>query len=226
MLMTNIADTIKEITNELPSHTRLVAVSKFHPKDAILEAYQAGQKTFGESHAQEVRNKYEELPKDIEWHFIGHLQTNKVKYIAPFINLIHSADSPRLIEEINRQAIKFNRTIPCLLQLHIAQEETKFGFTPQECIEYLESGKWKGLCGIRLAGCMCMASNVDDEEQIAKEFKEAYNTYLYIKEMYFADDPEFCECSWGMSDDYPIAINYGSTLVRIGSKIFGERQYI
>lgn len=223
--MTHIADTIRSIKTQLPPHAKLVAVSKYHPCESILEAYNAGQRIFGESHALEVRDKHQQLPKDIQWHFIGHLQTNKVKYIAPFVTLIHSADSPRLINEINKQGIKQNRIIPCLLQLHIAQEETKYGFTPEECIAYLESEPWKEFTGVRFAGCMCMASNVDDEQQIIQEFERAKHTYLYIKERFFANDPGFCECSWGMSDDYPLALQHGSTLVRIGSKIFGQRTY-
>ena len=225
MLMTNIADTIKEITNELPSHTRLVAVSKFHPKDAILEAYQAGQKTFGESHAQEVRNKYEELPKDIEWHFIGHLQTNKIKYMAPYVALIHGVDSYKLLAEINKQAIKAGRIIPCLLQIHIAQEETKFGFSTDECRAMLEAGEWKILNNVRIAGIMGMATNTEDEAQIAREFHTLSSFFREIKETYFKDAPEFKEISMGMSDDYLLAIEEGSTLIRIGSRIFGERIY-
>lgn len=221
--MTHIADTLYFLQEKLPQQTKLVAVSKYQPAESIMEAYKTGQRIFGESHALEVRDKYQQLPKDIQWHFIGHLQTNKVKYIAPFVSLIHSADSARVIQEINRQGIRNNRTIQCLLQLRVAQEETKYGFTPEECINYLQDEPWQDYSGVRFVGCMCMASNVEDEQQIASEFQKAHNTYLYIKEKFFANDKEFCECSWGMSDDYPTALQHGSTLVRIGSMIFGER---
>ncbi len=220
-----IADVIKEINDQLPGHTRLVAVSKFHSADAIREAYDCGQRIFGESQVQELRAKYDALPKDIEWHFIGHLQTNKVKYIAPFIAMIHAVDSSKLLLEINRQALKCQRRIPCLLELHIAQEESKFGFTMQQCDQYLNSGEWRSLAGIELRGLMCMASNTDDEAQIAREFQSAQDFFSHCKQTYFADNDNFKECSWGMSDDYPIAVLHGSTLVRVGSKIFGQRNY-
>ena len=223
--MIDIEKTIIDITSQLPLGTRLVAVSKFHPADKILEAYHAGQRIFGESHVQELQEKHTLLPSDIEWHFIGHLQTNKVKYIAPYISMIHSVDSPRLLAEINRQATRVGRCIPCLLQIHIAQEETKFGFLPDECIEYLRSGEWRTLEGIKISGLMCMASNVDDEAQVASEFARAEALFNQIKKEFFADDPCFCERSWGMSHDYPLALRHGATLVRIGSLIFGDRQY-
>ncbi len=220
-----IADVIKEINDRLPDHTRLVAVSKFHPAEAIMEAYACGQRIFGESQVQELRQKYDALPKDIEWHFIGHLQTNKVKYIAPYIAMIHAVDTPKLLTEISRQGVKCNRRIPCLLELHVAQEESKFGFTMQQCEEYLGSGEWHSLDGIEIRGLMCMASNTDDEAQIAREFRSAQDFFIHCKQNYFANDATFCECSWGMSDDYPIAVQHGSTLVRIGSRIFGHRRY-
>lgn len=223
--MKHIAQAIEQINAELPPQTQLVAVSKYHSNESILEAYATGQRIFAESHAIEMKEKFNTLPKDIQWHFIGHLQTNKVKYIAPFVSLIHSADSPRIIDEINKQAIKNNRCIPCLLQLHIAQEETKFGFTPQECIEYLQESHWRTLNGVKFVGCMCMASNVDDVIQINNEFENAHIIFTQIKEMFFANDPSFSQCSWGMSDDYHIAVQHGSTLVRVGSKIFGNRVY-
>lgn len=221
----NIAKEIKEITAQLPEGTRLVAVSKYHPSEMIQEAYNAGQRVFGESHVQEIQQKVGNLPSDIEWHFIGHLQTNKVKYIAPYISLIHSIDSERLLAEVEKQAAKCNRVIDVLLQLHIAQEETKFGFTPEECIEYLKQGTWKEMKHIRIVGLMCMASNVDDDTLIGNEFEQAHQCFLSIKEQFFAEEASFCECSMGMSDDYPIALQHGSTLVRIGSKIFGARVY-
>jgi len=223
--MSTLTERLQSILSSLPKGTRLVAVSKYHPAETILEAYQAGQRIFGESHVQELQAKHAILPQDIEWHFIGHLQTNKVKYIAPYVSLIHSIDSPKLLAEVNKQALKCGRQIPCLLQLHVAQEETKFGFTPQECLDYMSQGEWKTMMGIKLTGVMCMASNVDDEKQIAAEFDTAFDVFNTLRSHYFSAEKEFCECSWGMSDDYPIAIAHGSTLVRIGSRIFGQRVY-
>ncbi len=221
----SIQESIKKINGELPEGVRLVAVSKYHPASMIQEAYDGGQRVFGESHVQELQQKVAVLPRDIEWHFIGHLQTNKVKYIAPYVALIHSVDSEKLLAEIEKQAAKCNRTIDVLLQLHLAQEETKFGFTPEECEAFLASGRRHDMPHIRIVGLMCMASNVDDEEQIAGEFELAHRLFLNAKELYFADCPYFKECSMGMSDDYPIAIKHGSTLIRVGSKIFGQRVY-
>ena len=232
-----IGEEIKSIKKSLPQGVRLVAVSKYHPEEAILEAYEAGQRIFGESHVQELQHKYASLPKDIEWHFIGHLQTNKVKYIAPYVSLIHAVDSPRLLAEISKQGLKYNRRIPCLLQLHVAQEETKFGFSVEEAEEFLKIGEWRKMSGAELRGVMCMASNTDDEEQIAQEFETARIFFTYARNTYFNTSSDgsnqkglcptksFDECSWGMSEDYQIAIRHGSTLVRIGSRIFGHRQY-
>ena len=219
-----IKETIQAIHEQLPPQTRLVAVSKYHPAEAIMEAYEAGQRIFGESHVQELQRKALELPQDIEWHFIGHLQTNKVKYIAPYVSLIHAVDSERLLAEIDKQGKRIGRSIPCLLQLHIAREETKFGFSEEELISLLENGTHLAYTSVTLCGLMCMASNVDDEEQIADEFARAHSLFLTIKDRYFKDNTDFAQCSWGMSDDYPLAIAHGSTLVRIGSKIFGSRQ--
>lgn len=221
----SIASTIASIKQSLPEGTRLVAVSKYHPAEMIAEAYEAGQRVFGESHVQELQQKHEILPQDIEWHFIGHLQTNKVKYIAPYVSLIHAVDTMKLLQEIEKQAAKCDRTIKVLLQLHVAQEETKYGLTLDECEALLKEGEWKSLEHIEIAGIMCMASNVDDEEQIAGEFATAHKFFQHAKETYFANQPSFCECSMGMSDDYHIAIHEGSTLVRVGSKIFGQRVY-
>lgn len=223
--MNAIQEQINSLRAELPAGVRLVAVSKYHPAEALAAAYEAGQRIFGESHVQELQEKQAVLPADIEWHFIGHLQTNKVKYIAPYISLIHAVDSFRLLQEINKQATKCNRIISCLLQLHLAQEDTKFGLTPEECHALLASGEWKKLTHTRITGLMCMASNVDDNEQIRREFHQAQTLFLKFRDEFFADEPSFCECSWGMSDDYPIAIQEGSTLVRVGSKIFGPRNY-
>ena len=216
---------ISEIKQTLPPYVKLVAVSKFHPASMIEDAYTGGHRLFGENHVQELQQKHEVLPKDIEWHFIGHLQTNKVKYIASYVHLIHAIDTHKLLVEINKQAEKNNRVINCLLQLHVAQEETKFGFSPDELLNYVESGEWRLLKNIRICGLMCMASNVDDEAQIAREFETANNIFKKLKETYFSDDEMFQIRSWGMSDDYPIAIKYGSNMIRIGSKIFGPRVY-
>ena len=220
-----IADEIHRIAGLLPKGTRLVAISKFHPAEAIMEAYAAGQRIFGESHVQELRAKQAALPQDVEWHFIGHLQTNKVKYIAPYVSLIHAIDTPRLLTEVERQAARAGRTIRCLLQLHVAQEETKFGFTPEECLDFLREGAWRTMTHVQLSGVMCMASNVDDEAQVRSEFRRAHDFFLQAKQEFFADTPVFCECSMGMSDDWPIAVEEGATLVRIGTAIFGARQY-
>jgi len=223
--MSSIQSEIQHICASLPEGVRLVAVSKFHPEEAIMQAYEAGQRVFGESHVQELQRKHGALPGDIEWHFIGHLQTNKVKYIAPYVSLIHAIDTPRLLAEVSRQGLKCGRRIPCLLQLHVAREETKFGFTPDEAEEFLRGGEWRQMEGAELCGIMCMASLTDDEEQIASEFDVAHQFFLHARDTYFSDQPSFCQCSWGMSDDYPIAVLHGATLVRIGSKIFGQRQY-
>ena len=220
-----IAEEIRKITAELPEGVRLVAVSKYHPAEAIREAYEAGQRVFGESHVQELERKRTELPSNIEWHFIGHLQTNKVKYIAPYVSLIHAVDTPRLLAEISRQGVKCGRKIPCLLELHVAQEESKYGFPVDECEEFLRSGAWHELNGVEIRGIMCMASLTDDENQIAHEFEQAHLFYIHARETYFANEPSFSECSWGMSDDYPIALRHGSTMIRVGTRIFGNRVY-
>lgn len=220
-----IAENLKQVLSELPEGVRLVAVSKFHPNEAIEEAYRAGQRVFGESKVQEMTAKYESLPKDIEWHFIGHLQTNKIKYIVPYVSLIHGIDSYKLLTEVNKQAAKINRTINCLLQLHIAQEETKFGFSFDECRKMLTTGEWKELKNIRICGLMGMATNTDNTEQIKAEFCSISNFFNEVKSTWFINEKTFCELSMGMSHDYHEAIAAGSTLVRVGSKIFGERNY-
>lgn len=220
-----IAENIKQIKSELPAGVRLVAVSKFHPNEAIEEAYRAGQRIFGESKVQEMTAKYESLPKDIEWHFIGHLQTNKVKYIVPYVSLIHGIDSYKLLTEVSRQAGKVERTVNCLLQIHIAEEETKFGFSMDECREMLNAQEWKSLRNIQLCGLMGMATNTDDTEQIKKEFCLLNSFFKEVKSTWFGDTNAFSELSMGMSHDYHEAIETGSTLVRVGSKIFGERVY-
>lgn len=232
--MTELQERLNDVRERLPEELRLVAVSKYHSCEAILEAYDAGQRIFGESRVQELQEKQVVLPRDIEWHFIGHLQVNKVKYIAPYITLIHAVDSLKLLTEIDKQCARhvderiergLSQKIKVLLQLHVAQEETKFGFTPAECKAFLSSGEWRNLEHVDISGVMCMASNTDDEEQIAAEFQTACDFFEFARERYFANSESFCECSWGMSDDYPIAIEHGSTLVRVGSYIFGPRQY-
>ena len=217
-----IAERINRISATLPQGVTLIAVSKYHPVEAIEAAYAAGQRHFGESKAQDLVKKHESLPRDICWHFIGHLQSNKIKYIAPFIHLIHSIDSLRLLQEVNKQGAKVGRKIPCLLQIHIAQEDTKFGFTVQECIDMLAAGEWRALENVEIRGLMCMASNTDDEEQIRSEFAAVKIAFDTIKERFFANSEEFSILSAGMSDDYPIAIEEGSNHVRVGSAIFAE----
>lgn len=204
---------------------KLVAISKFHPKEYIEAAYREGQRIFGESHEQELAGKVQSLPKDIEWHFIGHLQTNKVKYIAPYISMIEAVDTVKLLKEINKQAAKYNRVINVLLELHIAEEESKYGFTPDACREFLKSGEWRELKNVHISGLMMMASNVEDKDQIRKEMTFASNLFDELKATYFSDDPEFKERSWGMSHDYPIAVECHSTMVRVGTAIFGPRVY-
>lgn len=216
----NIAEQIKRISDTLPCGVTLIAVSKYHPADAVMQAYEAGQRDFGESKAQDLVKKHDILPDDIKWHFIGHLQSNKIKYIAPFVHLIHSIDSYKLLQEVNRHGEKQNRRIACLLQIHIAQEETKFGFTPDECMEMLSNNEWQSLKNVEIRGLMCMASNTDDESQIADEFSKVQMLFNNIKEKFFAGNDSFNILSAGMSDDYPIAIKFGSNHIRVGSKIF------
>lgn len=221
--MDSVAVRLDRVRASLPESVSLVAVSKFHPAEVIKEAYDAGQRVFGESRAKEVADKATQLPADIEWHFIGHLQPNKVKYIAPFVSLIHAVDSFKLLAEIDKQARRCDRVLPCLLQLHVAQEETKFGFTPEECRDMLAAGEWRRLEHTRIAGIMCMASNTDDEARIRQDFRTALDFYEEARRDFFPDSPYFRERSWGMSGDYRIAVEEGSTMVRIGSYIFGER---
>ncbi len=206
------------------SNCKLVAVSKTHPHEKILEAYGADQRIFGENKVQEMVAKWEVLPKDIDWHLIGHLQTNKVKYIAPFVSLIHSVDSQKLLEEINKQAKKANRKINCLLQIHIAKEETKFGFDEQELISLLDGGIFSSLDSITLKGLMGMATLTEDNNQIRKEFKYLKNLFTNVNTR-MPSAKEFNELSMGMSSDYKIAMEEGSTMVRIGTAIFGDRDY-
>ena len=218
----SIANRLREVTDSLPQGVRLVAVSKFHPAEYVKEAYDAGQRVFGESREQELSRKVEVLPKDIEWHFIGHLQTNKVKYIAPYLSMIDAVDSLKLLREINKQAAAHGRTIKVLLELHIAEEETKYGLSLDACRELLEDGEWRELQNVQICGLMMMASHVDDESLIRKEFMLAADFFDEVKARYFADDDAFCERSWGMSHDYHIAVECRSTMVRVGTYIFGE----
>ncbi len=221
----DVKGNLKQVLARLPQGVRLVAISKYHPNEYIEAAYAEGQRIFGESHEQELRQKVDTLPKDIQWHFIGHLQTNKVKYIAPYITMIEAVDSLKLLREIDKQAIKNERVIDVLLELHIASEETKYGLTPDACRQLLSEGEWRQLHNVRICGLMMMASYVDDEEQIRQEFRIAKQLFDEVKQKYFADAPWFCERSWGMSHDYPIAVGEGSTMVRVGTSIFGPRVY-
>ena len=217
-----IASNLQKVRASLNEGVELVAVSKYHPVEAALEAYEAGQRVFGESREQELRVKHEQLPKDIRWHFIGHLQTNKVKYIAPYIAMIEAVDSLKLLKEINRQAERCDRIIDVLLELHLAQEETKSGMTPEECLDMLEEGEWRTLANVRIRGIMMMASNTNDEGLIRREFLMAKNCFDDIKSRYFMDNESFNVRSYGMSGDYLIAQQCGSNHVRVGSKIFAE----
>lgn len=221
----NIPEQIEKIKRELPQHVKLIAVSKTHPVNVILEAYNAGHKIFGENRVQELISKYSEMPKDIEWHLIGHLQTNKVKYIAPFVSLIHSVDSLKLLSVINKEAQKCNRVIDCLLQVYIASEETKFGLSADELHELLQNPEFKQLQNVRICGLMGMATFTDNMEQVRMEFRFLKNLFNEVKQTYFRHLPWFKELSMGMSGDYRIAIEEGSTMVRIGSNIFGHRSY-
>ena len=218
----SVENQIKRLHTALPEGVKLLAVSKFHPVEAIKEAYAAGQRAFGESRPQELKQKYELLPHDIEWHMIGHLQTNKVKYIAPFVHLIESLDSERLAEEIERQAAKCNRVIDCLLEIHVTEEESKSGWDYAELLAFVKRGGFASLPHIRLRGVMGMATFTDDESVVRADFERLAACKKELAE-YFGD--EFDTLSMGMSDDYPIAIEYGSTEVRIGSTIFGVREY-
>lgn len=219
----SLADRIHLLKAELPQDVVLVAVSKTKPAELIREAYDAGQRVFGENKVQELVEKWEVLPRDIEWHLIGHLQTNKVKYIAPFVSMIHSVDSFKLLQEIDKQGEKNNRVIPCLLQFHIAQEETKFGLSFEEAEEILQSREFVEMDHVSIVGLMGMASFVEDEEQIRDEFRNLHNYFAILKSNYFKYNPDFKVLSMGMSGDYKLAIEEGSTMIRVGSSLFGGR---
>lgn len=221
--MSTIAQRLDNILATLPAGVRLVAVSKFHPAETIREAYDAGQRCFGESRAQELQAKYQQLPQDIEWHFIGHLQTNKVKYIVPFVSLIHSVDSVRLLDEIERQAERVGRVVDCLLEVHVAQEDTKYGFSLDDCREFCTAENVAAYSHIRFRGIMGMASNTDDDGQVKREFAQLKQLFDEVRGN--MPDASFDTLSMGMSHDYLMAVEQGSTMVRIGTTIFGERVY-
>ncbi|RLD54361.1 MAG: YggS family pyridoxal phosphate-dependent enzyme [Bacteroidetes bacterium] len=221
----SISNNINQILNQIPNKVKLVAVSKTKPIEDIQEAYNGNYKIFGENKVQELVEKYEALPKDIEWHMIGHLQSNKVKYIASFVYLIHAVDNFKLLKTINKEALKNNRTINCLLQIHIAKEETKFGFSFDEIKQMLDSDEYKDLENINIIGVMGMATFTDDKEIVASEFQYLNDCFKELKKTYFFNSPDFKELSMGMSGDYKIAIEKGSTIIRVGSSIFGERNY-
>lgn len=223
--MASVSEKLEAIKNQLPEEVTLVAVSKTKPPELIMDAYKAGQRIFGENKAQELADKSEILPKDIEWHMIGHLQRNKVKYIAPFVSLIHGVDSLRLLRAINKEGVKNERVIPCLLQIHIASEETKFGLDEDELYQLFESEDYRGFQNIRIRGLMGMATFTDDENKVSSEFRKLKTIFDNVKQKYFKGDELFSILSMGMSGDYHIALNEGSNMVRIGSAVFGERNY-
>lgn len=219
----DIATKIKYLKKTLPDNVKLVAVTKTKPSSLIMEAYESGHEIFGENKAQEMATKYAILPKDIEWHMIGHLQTNKVKYIASFVSLIHSVDSLDLLQAIDKEADKHGRVIPCLIQVKIAKEVTKFGLAPSEISNILESEEFRKLKNIKIAGLMGMATFTDDLEAVRTEFRTCKQVFKDLQSKFFRNNPDFQEISMGMSDDYKIAVEEGATMVRIGSSIFGER---
>jgi PLP dependent protein len=223
--MSSIQKNISLIKNELPAHVTLVVISKTHPQEVIMEAYNTGHRIFGENKVQELVSKFEQLPKDIQWHMVGHLQSNKVKYIAHFVSLIHSIDSYKLLKEVNKQARKNDRIIDCLLQVHIAEEDTKFGLSKQELTDLLKSDELSLLENIRIIGLMGMATFTNNREQVKREFSGLARIFNQVKDEFFNSKPYFSVLSMGMSGDYDIAVSQGSTMVRIGSSIFGERFY-
>jgi hypothetical protein len=223
--MPSIKENLQQVTAQLPEGVQLVAVSKFHPVEALQEAYDAGQRLFGENRAQELIAKAPLLPKDIRWHFIGHLQKNKVRAIMPYVSVIESVDSVQLLKLIEKEAARIDRTVDVLLQLHVAQEETKSGFSIDEVIDAGESGELTCYPHINVCGVMAMASLTDDTEQVAREFELVRRTFVMLKDGPFDESEHFNHLSMGMSDDWPIAVKYGATLVRIGTAIFGAREY-
>lgn len=220
----NVGDNILKVRETIPYGVELVAVSKFHPNEAIMDAYGVGQRVFGESRATELKAKATSLPDDIKWHFIGHLQTNKVRMIMPYVSLIHSVDSERLLRLIDAEAARINKVVDVLLQVHVAQEETKFGFAPDELLQFVETGVINELTNVRVVGVMGMATNTDDINRITEDFKAINQTFQNARAL-LKENEDFAQISMGMSDDYQLAIENGSTMVRIGSTIFGYRQY-
>lgn len=220
----NVGDNILKVRETIPYGVELVAVSKFHPNEAIMDAYGVGQRVFGESRATELKAKATSLPDDIKWHFIGHLQTNKVRMIMPYVSLIHSVDSERLLRLIDAEAARINKVVDVLLQVHVAQEETKFGFAPDELLQFVETGVINELTNVRVVGVMGMATNTDDINRITEDFKAINQTFQNARAL-LKENKDFAQISMGMSDDYQLAIENGSTMVRIGSTIFGYRQY-
>ena len=220
-----IKENLEKIRATVPEGVTLVAVSKTKPISNLQEAYDAGQRVFGENYPQEMRDKHEVLPQDIQWHFIGHLQTNKIKYIIPYVTLIHSIDTANLLEAVNKEAKKHDRVVDCLLQFHIALEETKFGLDLDEARQLLDSEAFKQMENVRICGVMGMGTFTDNMDEVRKEFKHLKSIFETLKKDYFANQPQFKEISMGMSEDYPIAIEEGATLIRVGSKIFGARVY-
>lgn len=220
-----IKENLEKIRATVPEGVTLVAVSKTKPVSDLQEAYDAGQRVFGENYPQEMRDKHEVLPQDIQWHFIGHLQTNKIKYIIPYVTLIHSIDTANLLEAVNKEAKKHDRVVDCLLQFHIALEETKFGLDLDEARQLLDSEAFKQMENVRICGVMGMGTFTDNMDEVRKEFKHLKSIFKTLRKDYFANQPQFKEISMGMSEDYPIAIEEGATLIRVGSKIFGARVY-
>lgn len=221
--MMTIKQNIEEIRNSIPAHVKLVAVSKRKPVSVIEESWEAGQRIFGENRVQELIEKNSNLKLPVEWHMIGHLQTNKIKFIAPFVSLIQSVDSFKLLQEINKEALKNNRIIPCLLQIYIANEESKFGFSEEELYEMLESKEFYLLKGVKISGLMGMATYTDNANQVRCEFRLLNNIFNTVRKEFFSSNPDFCEKSMGMSGDYKMAIDEGSTMIRLGSILFGDR---
>ena len=221
----SISENLNKIKSTLPAGVRLVAVSKTKPESDIMEAYNAGHRIFGENHAQEMKQKHADLPTDIEWHFIGHLQTNKIKYIIDYVKLIHSIDSANLLQAVNKEAAKHNVVVDCLLQFHIATEETKFGMNLDEARQLLESDEFRAMQNVRICGVMGIGSLTDDKDQTNREFANLKQIFDTLKADYFSANEEFKELSMGMSGDYQLAIAHGSTMVRVGSSIFGQRYY-
>ena len=221
----SIAQNIEHITAQLPVGVKLVAVSKFHPIDRIMEAYNAGQRIFGENRAQELAAKAPQLPTDIEWHFIGHLQKNKVRMIMPWASTIQSIDSTELLQLVNKEAARIDHNVNVLLQLHVAKEQTKSGFTVEEVLKAASEGAFSNLSNVTITGMMAMATFTSDMEQVASEFEQVHDTFVKLRDNYFAGDERFKEISMGMSNDWPIAVQHGATLVRIGTDIFGQREY-